>query len=76
MRFKGISRAMLGAMEAHARNRGAARFAVISTTTARRFYLSNGYMPHEWRARSGYNLGMLMHPMVKPIPARARDELD
>jgi GNAT superfamily N-acetyltransferase len=43
-RFRGISRALLAALEARARERGASRCALISTETARRFYISAGYL--------------------------------
>lgn len=42
-RFRGVSRAMLGALETRAVERGNRRCRLNSTTTARRFYLSNGY---------------------------------
>jgi GNAT superfamily N-acetyltransferase len=43
-RFRGISRAMLRALEARAMERGNARCTLISTETARRFYRSAGYI--------------------------------
>jgi GNAT superfamily N-acetyltransferase len=43
-RFRGVSRALLGALEVRARERGSARCTLISTETARRFYLSAGYV--------------------------------
>ena len=42
-RFRGVSRALMGALEARAAERGNARCTLISTETARRFYLSAGY---------------------------------
>src|SRR3954453_18526099 len=42
-RFKGVSRALLGALEARASERGNTRCFLTSTETARRFYLSSGY---------------------------------
>jgi GNAT superfamily N-acetyltransferase len=42
-RFRGISRALLRALEARARERGCSRCTLSSTETARRFYLSAGY---------------------------------
>lgn len=42
-RFRGISRDMLGALEARAAERGNTRCRLTSTVTARRFYLANGY---------------------------------
>jgi GNAT superfamily N-acetyltransferase len=43
-RFRGISRALLGALEARAGERGNTRCTLTSTETARRFYLANGYV--------------------------------
>jgi GNAT superfamily N-acetyltransferase len=43
-RFRGVSRALLSALEARALERGNARCALTSTTTARRFYHANGYV--------------------------------
>jgi GNAT superfamily N-acetyltransferase len=42
-RFRGVSRALLGALEARAVERGNKRCTLTSTETARRFYRSNGY---------------------------------
>jgi GNAT superfamily N-acetyltransferase len=42
-RFRGVSRAMMGVLEARAMERGNVRCTLISTETARRFYLSSGY---------------------------------
>src|SRR5437016_3506014 len=43
-RFRGVSRALLGALEARAIERGNERCTLTSTETARRFYLANGYV--------------------------------
>ena len=43
-RFRGVSRALLRALEARAAERGNHRCSLTSTETARRFYLSNGYV--------------------------------
>ncbi len=43
-RFRGVSKAMLAALEETARERGAERCALVSTETARRFYRSAGYI--------------------------------
>jgi GNAT superfamily N-acetyltransferase len=43
-RFRGISRAMLQALEARAFERGNTKCTLTSTETARRFYRSNGYI--------------------------------
>jgi GNAT superfamily N-acetyltransferase len=42
-RFRGVSRALLSALETRARERGNPECHLISTETARRFYLSAGY---------------------------------
>lgn len=42
-RFRGVSRALLGALEARAVQRGSVRCMLFSTETARRFYHANGY---------------------------------
>ena len=43
-RFRGVSRALLKALETKTRARGNLRCHLISTETARRFYLSAGYV--------------------------------
>ena len=43
-RFRGVSRAMLGALEARAAERGNARCTLTSTETAHRFYRAAGYV--------------------------------
>ena len=43
-RFRGVSKAMLAALEATARERGAEICTLFSTETARGFYLSAGYV--------------------------------
>lgn len=43
-RFRGVSRALLQALELRAAERGNTRCTLISTETARQFYLSNGYV--------------------------------
>ena len=42
-RFRSISKAMLGALEARTIERGCTQCTLESTKTARRFYVSNGY---------------------------------
>ena len=44
VRFRGVSRALLLALETQARERGNTRCTLTSTETARRFYLANGYI--------------------------------
>lgn len=43
-RFRGVSRALLRALEGRALERGNVRVSLNSTETARRFYLANGYV--------------------------------
>jgi GNAT superfamily N-acetyltransferase len=43
-RFRGVSRAMLAALEERARDKGNTRCTLRSTETARRFYRSAGYV--------------------------------
>src|SRR6266481_258332 len=63
-RFRGVSRALLRALEARAIERGSVRCTLISTETARQFYLANGYVidgsPVRKHGAGGY-------PMSKPL---------
>ena len=64
-RFRGVSRALLRALEARAAERGNNRCTLTSTETAHRFYRSAGYVDDgaptgEFGTRSGY-------PMTKQI---------
>jgi GNAT superfamily N-acetyltransferase len=43
-RFRGVSRAMVSALERRARDRGTLECMLASTATARRFYLARGYV--------------------------------
>lgn len=43
-RFRGVSRALLRALEARAVERGSLQCSLVSTETARRFYHANGYV--------------------------------
>jgi GNAT superfamily N-acetyltransferase len=66
-RFRGISRALLNALEARAMERGATRCTLASSETAHRFYQSAGYVDDgaptgKFGTRSGY-------PMSKQIVA-------
>lgn len=65
-RFRGISRALLGALETRAAECGNKRCTLHSTLTARRFYRAAGYTEDgppdgKFGARGGY-------PMSKPLP--------
>jgi GNAT superfamily N-acetyltransferase len=65
-RFQGISRALLQALEVRAAERGNHRCNLTSTETARRFYLSNGYVesgPPVGRFGTGSG-----YPMTKALP--------
>jgi GNAT superfamily N-acetyltransferase len=63
-RFRGVSRALLRALEARARERGNARCTLVSTETARRFYLSAGYVE---TAAPMETFGVRSYPMAKEI---------
>jgi GNAT superfamily N-acetyltransferase len=67
-RFRGVSRALLHALELRALERGNTRCNLTSTETAHRFYLSNGYTESgsptgAFGTSSGY-------PMSKPLENR------
>ncbi len=64
-RFRGVSAALLAALEVRAADRGNARCTLHSTETAHRFYLRRGYRDDgppvgKFGSRGGY-------PMSKPI---------
>jgi GNAT superfamily N-acetyltransferase len=61
-RFRGVSRAMLNALEERARERGNARCTLRSTGTARRFYRAAGYVED---APAPFKFGMPDYPMSK-----------
>jgi GNAT superfamily N-acetyltransferase len=67
-RFRGVSRALLCALEARAAERGNARCTLISTETAHRFYRAHGYSDEgppvgEFGTTGGY-------PMAKVLTLR------
>jgi GNAT superfamily N-acetyltransferase len=66
-RFRGVSRALLGALEARAIQRGNVRCALTSTETARRFYRANGYI--EDAPVAGKFGTCASYPMSKPLAA-------
>ncbi len=66
-RFRGVSRALVGALEARAVQRGNVRCILTSTETARRFYLENGYVEDglpvgEFGTSSGYPMSKALQP--------------
>jgi GNAT superfamily N-acetyltransferase len=64
-RFRGVSRALLKALEARAAERGNTECRLHSTETAHRFYLANGYADYGEPIRKfGMNSG---YPMSKRI---------
>jgi GNAT superfamily N-acetyltransferase len=71
-RFRGVSRALLGALEARAAERGNTRCTLTSTETARRFYLANGYVESgppvgNFGTNSGYPMSKVLgSPVVEP----------
>jgi GNAT superfamily N-acetyltransferase len=64
-RFRGVSRALLCALEARAIQRGNVRCTLTSTETARRFYLANGYV--EDGTVAGKFGTCASYPMSKPF---------
>jgi GNAT superfamily N-acetyltransferase len=69
VRFRGVSRVMLGALEARAIDRGNARCTLTSTETARRFYRDAGYVEDGPATGSfGMNSG---YPMSKVLAAQS-----
>jgi GNAT superfamily N-acetyltransferase len=63
-RFRGVSRALLGALEARAMERGNTRCTLVSNETARRFYLSAGY---DENGPTVLMFGTPSYPMSKPL---------
>jgi GNAT superfamily N-acetyltransferase len=64
-RFRGVSRALLGALEVRAAERGNIRCTLTSTETARRFSQANGYVEDglpigEFGMSSGYPMSKLL----------------
>ena len=65
-RFRGISRAMLSALEARARERGNTTCTLTSTETAQRFYETAGYIQ---TGPSTVKFGTPSYPMTKELIA-------
>lgn len=63
-RFRGVSTAMVAALEAAARAQGHHVCVLDSTTTARRFYEGQGYAPN---GTPGEKFGLKTYPMIKPL---------
>ena len=66
-RFRGVSRALLGALEARALDRGATRCTLTSTETGRRLYQASGYLEDgspagEFGTASGYPMSKALTP--------------
>jgi GNAT superfamily N-acetyltransferase len=68
-RFRGVSKAILKSLEAKARELGIPRCVLNSTETARRFYLSNGYVQQGSSASSFAK--MTCYPMAKQLSSTA-----
>lgn len=68
-RFRGVSRALLGALEARALEHGNTQCTLSSTGTARQFYQANGYVKNgepDWQfGISGYPMSKVLTPCVK-----------
>jgi GNAT superfamily N-acetyltransferase len=77
-RFRGVSRALLSALEVRSVARGNARCTLSSTETARAFYLANGYVidgpPDQKWGMGGYPMSKLLTPPLRrislPLPWR------
>ena len=77
-RFRGVSRAMLRALEARALERGNSRCTLLSTETARRFYHSAGYVEDghaqgKFGTTSGYPISrqlaaVRLEPIIEELP--------
>ena len=68
-RFRGVSRALLAALEVRAMELGNTRCILKSTETARRFYLSNGYVEvgvpaGKFGTSSGYPMAKRLVPSI------------
>jgi GNAT superfamily N-acetyltransferase len=73
-RFRGVSAAMLEALESEARNRRLVEIRLSSTITARRFYQDRGYIAigipvQKFRYVAGV-------PMVKQLSSKAQERAD
>ena len=64
-RFRGVSRAMMAALEGRARERGASRCVLISTETAHSFYQAIGYVDDGAPVRKFGTTGS--YPMAKTL---------
>ena len=69
-RFRGVSAALLKALEARAIERGATEITLLSTETAHRFYLSRGY--RDMAPSLGKFGTAASYPMSKVLGALAR----
>jgi len=71
-RFRGVSSALLAALEGRALQRGAATAMLLSTETAHRFYRARGYRDE------GPSVGKFgtaaSYPMIKPLQAQERSK--
>ena len=73
VRFRGVSRTLLGVLEARAIERGNVRCTLTSTETARRFYHANGYA--EDRLLAGKFGGPGSYAMSKVVALGSLDRL-
>lgn len=65
-RFRGVSRALLGALESRARQQGNARCSLTSTETAHRFYRDSGYTDDKSAASKFSTSGRPMSKLLVP----------
>ncbi len=69
-RFRGVSKAMLRALEARAAERGNGRCRLTSTATAHAFYRAAGYISDGAPVEL---FGMMGYPMAKELGEQAQD---
>ena len=67
-RFQGVSKALLAALEARALARGNTEVTLISTVTARRFYLSAGYAEDPIAPEAAESQARPMSKRLRPAP--------
>ena len=75
-RFRGASKGLLAALETRAAERGAMRCTLISTETARRFYLALGYAEtgaptRKFGMESGFPMAKRLAPALPPPAGEA-----
>jgi len=67
-RFRGVSKALLAALEALALAHGNTEVTLTSTVTARRFYLSAGYAPYPVAPKATEDQALPMSKRLRQAP--------